>query len=81
MDTTLALVLVLAPFIGFLLNVFFGKAMGKTLSGTIGTLSVVVSFLVTLVFFMQLTQTNKPIVISLFDGFKLAIFKLILDFY
>ena len=47
MDTTLALVLVLAPFIGFLLNVFFGKAMGKTLSGTIGTLSVVVSFVVT----------------------------------
>ncbi len=75
MDTTLALVLVLAPFIGFLLNVFFGKAMGKTLSGTIGTLSVVVSFLVTLVFFMQLTQTNKPIVISLFDWIQISNFK------
>ncbi|MBK8600898.1 MAG: NADH-quinone oxidoreductase subunit L [Flavobacterium sp.] len=75
MDTTLALVLVLAPFIGFLLNVFFGKAMGKTLSGTIGTLSVVVSFVVTLVFFMQLTQTNKPIVISLFDWIQISNFK------
>ncbi len=75
MDTTLALVLVLAPFIGFLLNVFLGKAMGKTLSGTIGTLSVVVSFLVTLVFFMQLTQTNKPIVISLFDWIQISNFK------
>lgn len=75
MDTTLALVLVLAPFIGFLLNVFFGKAMGKTLSGTIGTLSVVVSFVVTLVFFMQLTQTNKPIVISLFDWIQISNYK------
>jgi NADH-quinone oxidoreductase subunit L len=75
MDTTLALVLVLAPFIGFLLNVFLGKAMGKTLSGTIGTLSVVVSFVVTLVFFMQLTQTNKPIVISLFDWIQISNFK------
>ncbi len=75
MDTTLALVLVLAPFIGFLLNVFFGKAMGKTLSGTIGTLSVVVSFVVTLVFFMQLTQTNKPVVISLFDWIQISNFK------
>jgi NADH-quinone oxidoreductase subunit L len=75
MDTTLALVLVLAPFIGFLLNVFLGKAMGKTLSGTIGTLSVVVSFVVTLGFFMQLTQTNKPIVISLFDWIQISNFK------
>ncbi len=75
MDTTLALVLVLAPFIGFLLNVFFGKAMGKTLSGTIGTLSVVVSFVVTLVFFFQLTQTNKPVVISLFDWIQISNFK------
>ncbi len=75
MDTTLALVLVLAPFIGFLLNVFFGKAMGKALSGTIGTLSVVVSFVVTLVFFLQLTQTNKPVVISLFDWIQISNFK------
>jgi NADH-quinone oxidoreductase subunit L len=75
MDTTLALVLVLAPFIGFILNVFFGKAMGKTLSGTIGTLSVVVSFVVTLVFFMQICQTNKPITISLFDWIQISNFK------
>jgi NADH-quinone oxidoreductase subunit L len=75
MDTTLALVLVLAPFIGFLLNVFFGKAMGKTLSGTIGTLSVVVSFVVTLVFFLQINQTNKPISISLFDWIQISNFK------
>ena len=75
MDTSLALVLVLAPFIGFLLNVFFGKALGKTVSGIIGTLSVVVSFVVTLVFFMQISQTNKPITISLFDWIQISNFK------
>ncbi len=38
MNTNIALVLVLAPFLGFLLNVFFGKSLGKTVSGVIGTL-------------------------------------------
>ena len=76
MDTTLALVLVLAPFIGFLINVFFGKAMGKTLSGAIGTLAVVVSFAVSLLFFAQINQTNKPIVISLFDWIQISNFKI-----
>jgi len=51
MDTNLALVLLLSPFIGFLFNVFFGGKIGKTLSGTIGTLSVVVSFAVSISFF------------------------------
>ena len=76
MDTTLALVLVLAPFIGFLINAFFGKALGKTVSGTIGTLSVVVSFVVTLMFFMQINQTHKPIQISLFDWIQISNFKI-----
>ncbi len=80
MDTTLALVLVLAPFIGFLLNVFFGKAMGKTVSGTIGTLSVVVSFVATLVFFMQINQTKQPLQIDLFDWIQISNFKISFGF-
>ena len=44
MDTNLALVLLLTPLLGFLINVFFGKQLGKSVSGTIGTLTVVVSF-------------------------------------
>ncbi len=76
MDTTLALVLVLAPFAGFLINVFFGKALGKTMSGTIGTLSVAVSFAVTLMFFMQINETKQPIQIALFDWIQLGNFKI-----
>jgi len=72
MDTNLALVLVLAPFLGFLINVFFGKTLGKTASGIIGTVSVLVSFLVTIFFFNQLTQSDKAIQITLFDWIQIS---------
>jgi NADH-quinone oxidoreductase subunit L len=74
MDTNLALVLLLSPFIGFLFNVFFGKKIGKTLSGTIGTLSVVVSFAVSIFFFMKVNETHQAIVINLFDWIKFSNF-------
>jgi NADH-quinone oxidoreductase subunit L len=67
METTLILVLLLAPFFGFLFNVFFGKSVGKSVSGIVGTLAVVVSFAVTLYFFMQVNQTGEAISVSLFD--------------
>jgi NADH-quinone oxidoreductase subunit L len=75
MDTNLALVLVLAPFLGFLINVFFGKTLGKSLSGIIGTLSVVISFIVTVCFFLQINQSKQPINIVLFDWIQISNFK------
>ncbi|KFF19347.1 NADH-quinone oxidoreductase subunit L [Flavobacterium hydatis] len=80
MDTNLALVLVLAPFLGFLINVFFGKSLGKTVSGAIGTLSVVVSFAVSIYFFLQINQTQQPISISLFEWIQISNFKVDLGF-
>ncbi|MDN3675565.1 NADH-quinone oxidoreductase subunit L [Flavobacterium branchiarum] len=80
MDTNLALVLVLAPFLGFLINVFFGKSFGKTVSGAIGTLSVVVSFAVSIYFFLQINQTQQPISISLFDWIQISNFHVDLGF-
>jgi len=74
MDTNLALVLLLSPFIGFLFNVFFGGKIGKTLSGTIGTLSVVVSFAVSIFFFLKVNETHQAIVINLFDWIKFSNF-------
>jgi len=76
MDTNLALVLLLAPFLGFLINVFFGKSLGKSVSGFIGTGAVVVSFAVTLLFFLQINQNGKPIQISLFDWISINNFKI-----
>ncbi|RYY22837.1 MAG: hypothetical protein EOO04_15095 [Chitinophagaceae bacterium] len=53
MDTNLALLLLLAPFAGFLLNIFIGKKISRNLSGVLGTAAVAVSFAVTLVFFLS----------------------------
>jgi NADH-quinone oxidoreductase subunit L len=74
MDTNLALVLLLTPLLGFLLNVFFGKNLGKSLSGIIGTLAVVVSFIASIYFFLQISQTKQAITINLFDWISISNF-------
>ncbi|MBC7847014.1 MAG: NADH-quinone oxidoreductase subunit L [Flavobacterium sp.] len=72
MDTSLVLVLLLAPFLGFLFNVFLGKKAGKSVVGVVGTLSVVVSFAITLYLFANATQ--EPVVINLFDWISIQRF-------
>ncbi len=76
MDTKLALLLLLSPFVGFLFNIFFGKKVSRGISGTIGTLTVLVSFLLSICFFAQLQQSGKPFEISLFDWISVHNFKL-----
>lgn len=80
MDTNLALVLLFAPFLGFLINVFFGKTLGKSISGIIGTLSVAISFTVTIYFFLQINQTKQSISIDLFDWIQISNFKVSFGF-
>ena len=75
MNTNLSLLLLLAPFLGFLINVFFGKSLGKTVSGIIGTLTVALSFAVSLYFFGQITASKEPIQIQLFDWIQISNFK------
>jgi len=76
MDKTLALVLLLSPFAGFLFNVFFGKKVSKGISGTIGTITVLVSFLLSICFFAQLNQNGKSFEISLIEWISVHNFKL-----
>lgn len=75
MDTSLTLLLLLAPFIGFLFNAFFGKSIGKPTSGIIGTLTVALSFAVSVYFFLQINQTHQAIQIQLFDWIQISNFK------
>ncbi|WP_366186185.1 NADH-quinone oxidoreductase subunit L [Flavobacterium ovatum] len=75
MDTNLALLLLLAPFLGFLFNIFFGKSIGKTASGILGTLTVVLSFAVTLCFFTRINASQEAIQIQLFDWIQISNFK------
>jgi NADH-quinone oxidoreductase subunit L len=76
METNLALLLLLSPFVGFLFNVFFGKKVSRTVSGAIGTLTVVVSFLLSICFFTQLQQSGKPFEFNLFDWISVHNFNL-----
>jgi NADH-quinone oxidoreductase subunit L len=73
MNSTLALILVLAPFLGFLINIFFGKKLGKTVSGFIGTATVLASFAIAVLFFLNLNQSTEY---SLFNWMQFANFKL-----
>jgi len=75
MNTNLALLLLLAPFLGFLFNIFFGKSIGKTASGVLGTFMVAVSFAVTLYFFSVISSSKEAIQIQLFDWIQISGFK------
>jgi len=78
MDNNLVLLLLLTPFVGFLFNVFFGKKAGKSIAGAIGTIAVVVSFAMSLYFFLQLNATGKPVSVTLLDWIQIG--KLKVDF-
>jgi NADH-quinone oxidoreductase subunit L len=80
MDTSLVLVLLLAPFLGFLFNVFLGKKAGKSIVGIVGTLSVVVSFAVTLYLFGYNQVNPEPVVINLFDWISIERFNVSFGF-
>ncbi|MBC7749722.1 MAG: NADH-quinone oxidoreductase subunit L, partial [Methylotenera sp.] len=75
MNTNLALLLLLAPFLGFLLNIFFGSRLGKTVSGIMGTIAVVVSFAITFYFFGAIAAIPEGIHISLFEWIQISNFK------
>lgn len=80
MEKNLALVLVLAPLFGFLANIFFGKKAGKGFVGLLGTLSVLISFLATTYFFVQLQATGKAVEIKLFPWISLDRFQIDMSF-
>jgi NADH-quinone oxidoreductase subunit L len=76
MDNNLVLLLLLTPFFGFLINVFFGKQLGKNASGILGTIAVVVSFVLSVYFFLQINETKQPVQIKLFDWISVHNFKI-----
>lgn len=80
METSLLLTLLLAPFAGFLFNVFFGKKVSRNVSGTIGTIAVAISFIVSLNFFFQINTTKQPIHIDLFHWLTLGNFNVNFSF-
>lgn len=58
----------LFPLLGFLVNGFFGKKLSKSLSGSIASIAVLASFVVSLLAFIELNgSTNKSNVIDVFS--------------
>ncbi len=80
MEHNLVLLLLLSPFAGFLLNIFIGKSAGKTSSGVIGTLTVLISFIISIYFFTQINQSQKIIHFDLFDWIQISNFKISFGF-
>lgn len=79
MNTTI-LLLLFTPLVGFLINTFFGKSLGKTISGAIGTTAIVVSFLCAISLFSQIKTDGKAITFHLADWFSIGNIKINFSF-
>ncbi len=80
MDINLALVLLLSPFAGFLFNIFLGKKNGGNISGYVGTVAVAISFVISLIFFLQVNETQEPINVHLFEWIAISNFSIDFSF-
>ncbi|MES2486608.1 MAG: proton-conducting transporter membrane subunit, partial [Bacteroidota bacterium] len=80
MEINLALLLLFAPFAGFLINIFFGKKISRNAAGYLGTFAVAISFAVTLFFFLQVNSTKVPVKVELFEWLTLQNFSVSFNF-
>ena len=80
METVLLLLLLLTPLVGFVINQIGGKKLGKTLPGIIATAAVTVSFVISLIYFIQILSTGQSIQIHLFEWISLGEFTVCMDF-
>ncbi|NDV77799.1 NADH-quinone oxidoreductase subunit L [Dysgonomonas sp. 511] len=75
METILVLLLLLSPFVGFLINLLVGKTTtGRCMTGIIGTTAVLISFVVTCIFFIRLLSTGEVVEINFFQWIALGEF-------
>ena len=56
-----------APLIGFLISGFFGRYLSKGIIGTISSLSVLVSFICSVVLFIHLGNESGSIKLDIFN--------------
>jgi NADH-quinone oxidoreductase subunit L len=74
----------LFPLIGFLINGFFGKKISKGLSGIIASVSILASFILSVLIFVELNgSTEKSYIVNLFSwinsGTLVVPFELLVD--
>ena len=72
---TYLLIIILSPFIGFLINAFIGKKLPKNVSGIIGSLAIFISFAFSALFFAGfLNGTQQRLDLNVFDWIALPDF-------
>lgn len=74
MESILILILLLSPLAGFLFNVTFGKKVAKHVPGCLSSTMVLISFVVSVYFFLQVLTTGQPIEAHMFYWMKLETF-------
>jgi NADH-quinone oxidoreductase subunit L len=71
----------LFPLLGFIINGFFGKKISKGLSGTIASLSILASFIVSVLVFVELQgSSQKEHVVNVFSWINSGILKIPFEF-
>ena len=64
--------IILLPVLGFLINGLFGKHLPKVLVGTIATLVVFTSFILSVNLFLGFTDHSAPVVVKAFEWFTIG---------
>jgi NADH-quinone oxidoreductase subunit L len=81
METILVLILLLSPFIGFSINLLVGKKLtGRTLPGIIAVTAVIISFVISLGFFIRNLSTGEAVNVNLYEWIALGGFSTDLAF-
>ena len=71
----------LFPLIGFLINGFFGKKIGKSVSGIIASVSILASFIVSVLIFVELNgSSEKSHIVNLFSWINSGNLKIPFEF-
>lgn len=69
------LIIILAPFLGFLINAFIGKKLPKNVSGAIGSGAILVSFILSALFFTGFVNGSQArLDVNVFDWIALPDF-------
>jgi NADH-quinone oxidoreductase subunit L len=77
----LATLIPLFPLLGFLINAFFGKKISKGLSGGIASLSILASFILSLLIFMELQGSQqKENIVTVFSWINSNTLKIPFEF-
>ncbi len=72
------LLIILLPLVGFLINAFIGKQLPKNISGAIGSLAILVPFILSSLFFVDFLQrgSEAKLDVNVYDWIAFADFKI-----